>query len=120
MVQRTSQTYRGGCHCGAVQFEIETDFPELTTCACSICRRKNAVMVKVHETNFRLLAGEEALTEYRFHTMTARHYFCSTCGIYPFHRKRVTPDFFGINVFCLEGFDPADIPVRQTIGAGMP
>jgi hypothetical protein len=31
----------------------------------------------------------------------------------------VTPDHFGVNVFCLDGFDPASIPVRQTIGAGM-
>ena len=74
MAHRTLRTYRGSCHCGAVQFEIETDFPELTTCDCSICRRKNALMVKVHETRFKLLSGEESLTEYRFHTMTARHY----------------------------------------------
>ena len=120
MPQRTPQTCHGSCHCGAVQFEIETDFPELTTCDCSICRRKNALMVKVHETQFKLLCGEESLAEYRFHTMTARHYFCRTCGIYPFHRKRVTPDFLGVNVFCLDGFDPADIPVRQTVGAAMP
>ena len=51
--------------------------------------------------------------------MTARHYFCKTCGIYPFHRKRVTPDFFGVNVFCLDDFDPAGIPVRQATGAAM-
>jgi hypothetical protein len=102
-----------------VQFEIETDFPELTTCDCSICRRKNALMVKVHEDAFRLLAGADALTEYQFHTHTARHFFCRTCGIYPFHRKRVTPEHFGINVFCLENFDPAGIPVRHTDGVGM-
>ncbi|HTH27082.1 MAG TPA: GFA family protein [Sphingobium sp.] len=102
-----------------MQFEIETDFPELTTCDCSICHRKNALMVKVHESKFMLLSGTDCLTEYRFHTGTARHYFCKTCGIYSFHRKRVTPDFYGINVFCLEGFDPAGIPVRATIGKGM-
>lgn len=51
------QKYVGSCHCGAVRFEIETDFPELTMCDCSICRRKNALMVKVHESQFRLLAG---------------------------------------------------------------
>jgi len=118
-VSRRIQTYRGSCHCGAVRFEIDTDFPELTTCDCSLCRRKNALMVKVHETGFRLIAGENALSEYRFHTMTARHFFCKTCGIYPFHRKRVTPDYFGINVFCLEGFDPAGVPVRKTVGAAM-
>jgi hypothetical protein len=42
------------------------------------------------------------------------------CGIYPLHRKRVTPDNLGVNVFCLEQFDPAGIPVRQTVGAAMP
>ena len=119
MTDRPMQTYRGSCHCGAVAFRIETDFPELTMCDCSICRRKNALMVRVHESRFELLCGEQTLTEYRFHTMTARHFFCSTCGIYTFHRKRVTPDYFGINVFCLEGFDPAGIPVRATVGAGM-
>jgi hypothetical protein len=103
-----------------VRFEIETDFPELTTCDCSICRRRNALMVKVHESHFRLLAGKEMLTEYRFHTQTARHYFCRTCGIYVFHRKRVAPDHFGINVYCLEAFDPSGIPVRATVGAAMP
>jgi hypothetical protein len=111
--------YEGSCHCGAVKFAITTDFPELTTCDFSICYRKNALMVKVSENDFELLAGDEALTEYQFHTKTARHFFCKVCGIYPFHRKRVTPNFFGVNVFCLSGFDPNGIPVRKTVGAGM-
>ena len=101
---RPVRTYRGSCHCGAVAFEIDTDFPELTTCDCSICRRKNALMVRVHESRFRLLSGEDSLTEYRFHTMTARHFFCRKCGIYPFHRKRVTPDpawFDAITAACI-------------------
>ena len=113
------QRYRGSCHCGGVQFDIETDFPELTTCDCSICRRKNALMVKVHETQFTLLSGADLLTEYRFHTLTAKHFFCSRCGIYPFHRKRVTPDYYGVNVFCLERVELAGIPVRETCGSCM-
>ncbi len=120
MSHRPIKKYQGSCHCGAVRFEIETDFPELTMCDCSICRKKNALMVKVHESQFTLLAGELALTEYQFHTKTARHYFCKNCGIYPFHRKRVTPDHLGINVFCLDDFDPAGIQVRQAVGAAMP
>jgi len=76
-------------------------------------------MVKVHESRFKFLAGADYLTEYQFHTRTARHFFCKRCGIYPFHRKRVTPDYFGINVFCLDAFDPSGIPVRQTAGASM-
>lgn len=120
MGSRPSQRYTGSCHCGAVQFEVTTDFPELTTCDCSICRRRNTLMVKVHESAFRLLSGTETLRTYQFHTNTARHHFCGTCGIYTFHRKRVTPDYFGINVHCLANFDPAGIPVRATVGAGMP
>jgi hypothetical protein len=77
-------------------------------------------MVKVHESKFTLLRGGQSLSEYQFHTRTARHYFCKICGIYPFHRKRVTPDFLGVNVFCLENFDPTGIPVRATVGKGMP
>ena len=119
MGSRAIQKYKGSCHCGAVRFAIETNFPELTMCDCSICRRKNALMVKVHEDQFVLIAGEESLTEYQFHTNTGRHFFCKTCGIYPFHRKRVTPDYFGINVFCLHDFDPTGIPVRQAVGATM-
>src|SRR5574343_56950 len=108
-MSRPEQTYRGSCHCGAVQFEIRSDFPELTMCDWSLCRKKNALMVKVHESKFRLLAGEDSLSEYQFHTHTARHFFCKVCGIYPFHRKRVTPDTFGINVACLDDFDPTGI-----------
>ena len=116
---RPLQRLQGSCHCGAVRFEIETDFPELTTCDCSICRRKNALMVKVHETAFKVLAGADALTAHQFHSHTATHYFCRTCGIYPFHRKRVTPDHLGINVFCLSGFETTGIPLRATVGAAM-
>jgi len=112
-------SYQGRCHCGAVRFEVQTDFPELTTCDCSMCRRRGARMVKVHESAFRLLSGEDSLVLYQFHTRTAKHYFCRTCGIYPFHRKRVTPDYYGINVACLDDFDPAGIPIRATDGAGM-
>jgi len=113
------QKCTGSCHCGSVRFEIETEFPELTMCDCSICRRRNALMVMVHESRFRLMAGEDSLTEYRFHTRTARHFFCKICGIYPFHRKRMMPDSYGINVYCLHDFEPAGIPVRHANGAAM-
>ncbi len=113
------KTFKGSCHCQAVTFEVDTDLEELTICDCSICVRKNALMVKVLESALRLLSGQDRLTTYTFHTHTAQHYFCSVCGIYPFHRKRDAPDHFGVNVYCLEGFDPKGIPVRATNGKGM-
>jgi len=119
MGHRPLQKYQGSCHCGTVRFEIETDFPELTMCDCSICKRKNALMVKVPESNFKLLSGGENIAEYQFHTKVAIHYFCKVCGIYPFHRKRVTPDNFGVNVYCLENFNPEGVPIRKAVGAAM-
>jgi len=120
MTSREKQHYQGSCHCGAIVFRIRTDFPELTTCDCSICSKKNALMVKVHEDDFELLQGEEFISEYQFHTHTARHFFCKKCGIYPFHRKRMAPDSYGINVFCLEDANFEGISVRETGGSALP
>jgi len=113
------QTYKGACHCGAVQFEIEATFTEFTKCDCSLCRMKNAVMTKVHESNFRLLAGEGVLGTYQWNMKIARHHFCSQCGIYTFHRKRSTPDYFGVNVYCLEEEAISGIPIVEVDGKSM-
>lgn len=113
------QTYQGSCHCGTVQFEIDTEFTEFTKCDCSLCAKKNAVMTKVHESQFRLLAGEADLGTYQWNTGTAKHHFCKSCGIYTFHRKRVSPDYFGINVFCLDEADIAGVPVIEVDGISM-
>jgi hypothetical protein len=113
------QNYGGSCHCGAVKFTIDADVRELTTCDCSLCSRKNALMTKVSEDRLHVIEGEEFLTLYEWNTGRAKHYFCSRCGIYTFHRKRASPDHFGVNVYCLDGFDPSLIPTRRTSGASM-
>ena len=112
-------TYAGSCHCGGVRFEIDADIKELTTCDCSLCVKKNALMTKVHEDRFRLLCGEEVLSEYRWNLKIARHFFCSQCGIYTFHRKRAQPDHYGVNVYCLEGADLTWARIVRTNGAAM-
>ena len=78
-------------------------------CNCSICRRRNALMHRVPATQFRLIEGADALKLYHFNTSTARHYFCNTCGIYPFHRPRIEPDAYTINVNCLADVDDNSI-----------
>lgn len=111
--------YRGSCHCGAVQFEIDTEITDLYVCDCSLCRKKNALMTSVHEDRFNLVSGEGVLTLYQWNMRIARHYFCSVCGIYTFHKKRSMPDHYGINVHSLDNFDPAEMPVRQADGKTM-
>jgi len=112
-------TYSGSCHCGAIRFEIDTKIEDVYTCDCSLCSRKSAPMTTVHESHFKLLAGANKLSLYQWNARIAKHYFCSVCGIYPFHRKRSMPDHYGVNVRCLENFDAAEIPVRAAEGKGM-
>lgn len=98
------KVYRGGCHCGAVRFEIETDLTRATECNCSICTRKGALHHRVPPQRFRLLSGQEALTLYQFGTGVAKHWFCRHCGIHPFTNPRAAPDMYTINIRCLDDF----------------
>lgn len=109
----------GSCHCGGIRFTLRCELVELTTCDCSLCVKRNALMVKVPEAALRLDEGAELLATYQWNSMRAKHHFCSRCGIYVFHRKRSAPDHFGVNIFCLDGFDVASLPVRATEGVGM-
>ncbi len=74
--------HRGGCHCGAVRFEV--DAPAVLTvqdCNCSICRKTGYLHLIVPRARFRLLQGEHALVTYTFNTGVAQHRFCGVCGI---------------------------------------
>lgn len=118
-VQTMQPTYHGSCHCGAVRFEVTGDIADIATCDCSLCRKKNALMGKVPEAQLRLLNDWSALAIYVWNTGIARHYFCKTCGIYTFHRKRAQPDWFSFNIHCLDDFDPGGMPVRSASGRNM-
>lgn len=109
----------GSCHCGNVSFTVESELDEFTTCDCSLCVKKNAVMLKVHASGFELHTDWEQLGLYQWNTEIAQHYFCKNCGIYTFHRKRAAPDHYGVNVFCLDNVDIACVPIRATEGATM-
>ncbi|EOW6728547.1 GFA family protein [Cronobacter malonaticus] len=102
----------GQCHCGTVKFTVElTDgLNTARRCNCSYCRMRGAITVSAPLNGITVLEGKEKLTEYRFNTRQAAHYFCSVCGIYTFHQRRSNPDQYGVNVACLEGFSPFDFP----------
>lgn len=95
--------HAGGCHCGAVRFEVDVpDMPEVEDCNCSICRMSGFLHLIVPASAFRLLHGEAALRLYTFNTGVAKHYFCSICGIKPFYIPRSNPDGVDVNVRCLD------------------
>lgn len=96
-------THRGGCHCGAVRYEVRAPARLLAqSCNCSICARTGFLHLIVSAADFRLLQGAEQLTAYTFNTGTAKHLFCRVCGIKSFYVPRSNPDGYSINVNCLD------------------
>ncbi len=100
----------GACHCGAVRFHarLTNGLHTARRCNCSFCRMRGAVAVSAEVGGIDILAGEDRLSVYQFNTMSAKHYFCSQCGIYTHHQRRSNPHQYGINVACLEGISPFD------------
>jgi len=111
--------HRGSCHCGGIRLVIRHALEGLTTCDCSLCVQRNALMTKVPEAALEIVVGAELLALYEWNSRVAKHHFCRRCGIYVFHRKRAAPDHFGVNVFCLDDLDPRSLPIRATEGANM-
>jgi hypothetical protein len=104
--------YHGACHCGLVTFEVDAEITSVLECNCSLCCKKGALYHPfVEPEQFRLLSGEDALSLYQFNTRVAKHYFCKHCGIHLFHRHKVDPDKWGINVRCLENLPLSTLEV---------
>ena len=107
----------GGCHCGAVRFEAALPaVVEAQSCNCSMCEKLGFVHVIVPESRFRILTGADKLTTYAFNTGTARHTFCSVCGVKPFYRPRSNPDGWSVNARCLDEPDALDIRIEAFDG----
>ncbi|MES2824680.1 MAG: GFA family protein [Pseudomonadota bacterium] len=103
--------YQGGCHCGAVTFEVEAaDSVEVENCNCSVCQMSGFLHLIVPSTHFRLISGLENLSTYKFNTGVAEHKFCKICGIKSFYIPRSNPDGVDVNLRCLKT-KPAHINV---------
>lgn len=107
----------GGCHCGAVRFEVEIpDRLIVHRCNCSICKKSGYLHLIVSADRFNLLGGEESLVEYRFHTGAARHLFCGVCGIKSYYVPRSHPDSFSVNLNCINLPGGVDVTVKDFDG----
>ncbi|GCL45476.1 GFA family protein [Microcystis aeruginosa] len=119
VMTRTTQAkiYGGGCHCGAIRFQVAIEHNQGLDCNCSICQKKGFLHLIVPSAQFTLLSGEDFLSTYTFNTHTAQHYFCRVCGIHPFYRPRSHPDAIDINLRCLEGNVLGDFQIQFFDGA---
>ena len=110
-------THTGGCHCGAVRFEVTAPADIVAThCNCSICSMTGFLHLIVPARDFRLTTPEDALSEYTFNTGVAKHRFCSRCGIKSFYVPRSHPDGYSVNVNCLDPDTIESVSVEEFDG----
>lgn len=112
--------HEASCHCGAVQFELTlpNGLDDPRRCDCSMCRRRGAIVASIPLDGIKITQGEDVLSLYQFNTMTAKHYFCSKCGIYTHHQRRSNPKQYSFNVACLAGVSPfelGDVPTYDGV-----
>jgi hypothetical protein len=112
--------HKASCHCGSVVLELELPdgIVNPRRCDCSMCRRRGTIVASVPLAGVRVIKGENALRLYQFNTKTAKHYFCSNCGIYTHHQRRSNPSEYGYNVGCLEGVNPfllGEVPTNDGV-----
>ena len=107
------KTYTGGCHCGAVRYEVDLALERLIACNCSICSKTGSLLAFAPATQFRLLSGGESLSDYQFNKHIIHHLFCKNCGIRSFARG-MSPsgqETVAINARCLDELDTGSVPI---------
>ena len=110
-------THRGGCHCGRVRFEvIAPKSLRVSECNCSICSKAGYLHLIVPAAQFNLLSGNDTLTTYSFNTHTAKHLFCSVCGIKSFYVPRSHPDGISVNARCIDSATIEELTVTPLNG----
>ena len=109
--------HTGGCHCKRVRFEVMAPAQiEVGDCNCSMCGKTGYLHLVVRKEHFKLLSGEDALTNYQFNTRMAKHLFCSHCGIKSFYVPRSHPDGYSVNARCLDEGTVTGMTLRKIDG----
>jgi hypothetical protein len=100
-----------------VRFEVDlAPRVRVNRCNCSICHLTGFIHLIVEPGQFRLLQGEDKLVEYRFHTRTARHLFCETCGIKSFYVPRSHPEGISVNLNCVDLDSAVEVEIAEFDG----
>ncbi len=113
--------YKGSCHCGDVEFEVEGDIGGAMSCNCSICQRKGSLLWFVPFERLNLLTPDANASTYMFNKHVIKHRFCRACGIHPYGEGTDPKGnhMAAINIRCLEGIDLSSVSVTHFDGRSM-
>lgn len=108
-------TITGGCHCGAIRYEVSGEALTHALCHCSDCRRHaGAPMVgwtMYPEAALRVTKGAPKTYESSAH---GRRLFCPACGTGLFYRNaEILPGIIDIQSATYD--DPERVPARVQI-----
>jgi hypothetical protein len=107
--------HAGGCHCGAVRFEVELDLGKpASRCNCTVCTKIAQTGQIVKPEALTVLKGESECSVYEWGMKTSKRYFCKHCGVHCFgrgHLEVLGGDYVSVNLHCLDDYDPSEIQV---------
>jgi hypothetical protein len=116
----TVTKHTGGCHCGAVRFEVELALGAGgAMCNCTVCTKIAQVGAIVPPSAFTLVSGEDSLSTYAWGGKISHRKFCKHCGIHGFafgHLEVLGGDYVSINLNCLDDFDRGAIAIGHWDG----
>ncbi len=94
--------FTGTCHCKKIKFKfLCEDNVSVIECNCSICAHTRYLHLIVPHSYFTLLTKTSELTEYKFNTYKAKHFFCKICGIKSFYQPRSHPNSYSVNYYSI-------------------
>lgn len=112
----------GGCHCGAVRYQVEGDVVHSGLCHCIDCRKASGAPMMAwaayKDEQFKVVAGEAVTRNSSGATMRS---FCGACGTGLWYRNsEFLPGLIDIQIATLDNPDAiepmAHIQVAERIG----
>jgi len=112
--------YHGSCVCGAIRYEVTIDWAAGTNrCNCTLCTKASLWNAVVKPEAFRLLQGEDSLSDFQRHGKFGHYLFCRHCGVRAFSRGDAPwtgGAYVAVNVTCLDDADLTGVEIRTYDG----
>ena len=121
MASSSAATHRGGCHCGAVRWELTTALPldrwSVRACQCSFCRLHGGLSTSDPGGQVRFsIEVPDRLVRYRFGSGSADFLVCGRCGVYVGATMEEPEGAWAIvNARTLDGGAAASLPTAQAM-----